>query len=144
MSTLQTELTTDPLNRGYAQHIPDCPGILVNLLNEPVYQKHKTRFVTARTVLAEVAGGAEILDKLELAAQSNSAVKWAMRFVTTDGIDVGYLGTQQLLDSLVGTTLTQAECDAIKNLALQSASRAEVLGLGYVTEQQVRNALGMS
>jgi len=144
MSTLQTELTTDPLNRGYAQYIPDCPGILVNLLNDPIYQKHKTRFVTARTVLAEVAGGAEILDKLEMAAQTNSAVKWAMRFVTTDGIDVGYSGTQQLLDSLVGSTLTQAECDAIKNLALQSASRAEVLGLDYVTEQQVRNALGMN
>ena len=144
MSTLQTELTTDPLNRGYAQYIPDCPGILVNLLNDPVYQKHKTRFVTARTVLAEVTGGAEILDKLETAAQTNSAVKWAMRFVTTDGIDVGYPGTQQLLDSLVGSVLTQTECDALKNLALQSASRAEVLGLPYVTEQQVRNALGMN
>lgn len=144
MSTLQTELTTDPLARGYAQYIPDCPGILVNLLNETIYQKHKTRFVTARTVLAEVTGGAEILDKLETAAQTNSAVKWAMRFITSDGIDIGYPVTQQLLDSLVGSTLTQAECDALKNLATQSASRAEVLGLPYVTEQQVRNALGMN
>ena len=143
MSTLQTELTTDPLNRGYAQYIPDCPGILADMLNSAIYQKHKTRFVTARTVLAEVAGGAEILDKLELAAQTNSAVKWAMRFVTTDGIDVGYPGTQQLLDSLVGTTLTQAECDALKNLALQAASRAEVLGLDYVQEHNVRTALGL-
>lgn len=142
--SLQTELQTDPLGRGYALYIPDCPGILVNMLNDPIYQKHKTRFVTARTVLAEVAGGAEILDKLETAAQTNSAVKWAMRFVTTDGIDVGYPGTQQLLDSLVGTILAQAECDALKNLAMQSASRAEVLGLDYVTEQQVRNALGMN
>lgn len=143
MSTLQTELTTDPLNRGYAQYIPDCPGILVNLLNDPIYQKHKTRFVTARTVLAEVAGGAEILDKLETAAQTNSAVKWAMRFVTTDGIDVGYPATQQLLDSLVGSVLTQAECDALKNMALQPASRAEVLDLPYVQEHDIRTALGL-
>jgi len=142
MSILQAELTTDPLNRGYAQYIPDCPGILVNLLNELVYQKHKTRFITARTVLAEVVGGADILDKLELAAQTNSAVKWAMRFITTDGIDIGYPVTQQLLDSLVGSTLTQSECDALKSLALQPASRAEVLNIKYVTEADVITALG--
>jgi hypothetical protein len=142
---LQTELSTDPLGRGYAQYIPDCPGILQNMLNEQIYQKYKSRFVTARTVLAEVPGGAEILDKLEAAAQSNSAVKWAMKFITSDGIDIGFSVTHQLLDSLSGTVLTQQEVTNLKNLSLQSASRAEVLGLTeYVTEQQVRNAIGMN
>jgi hypothetical protein len=141
--SLQQELQTDPLGLGYAQFVPQAPGLLVEMLNAPNYTKHKSRFVTARTVLAEVADGATILDKLETAAQTNSAVKWAMRFITTDGIDVGYPVTQQLLDSLVGTTLTQTESDSLKNLALQPASRAEVLGFAPVTEEQVRNALGL-
>lgn len=141
--SLQTEIQTDPLGRGYAQYLPHAPGLVVEMLNNPIYQKHKSRFVTARTVLAEVANGAEILDKLEAAAQANSSVKWAMRFITTDGIDVGYPVTQQLLDQLATAgVLTQAEATSLKDLSLQPASRAEVLDLPVVTEQHIREALG--
>lgn len=142
--SLEQELRTDPLNRGYAQYIPQSPGVLVEMLNRQQYTKIKSRFVTARTVLAEVPGGAEVLDKLEAAGATNSAVKWAMRFMLSDGIDVGFPVTQQLLDGLVaGGVLTQSESDSLKNLALQPASRAEVLGLAAVTEQDIRNALGL-
>lgn len=142
--TLQEELTTDPLGRGYQQYVPDCPGTLVDMLNAPVYTMPKTRFVNARGVLAQYgAAGAGILDKLEAAAASNSAVKWAMRFMAADGIDVGHSTTRTLLDALVGTVLTQAECDLLKDMAVQSASRAEVLGFDYVQEHNVRAALGL-
>lgn len=142
---LQTELSTDPLNLGYAQYIPDFPGRIQEMLNAQNYQKYKSRFITARTVLAEVAGGAEILDKLEAAAQVNSAVKWAMKFITSDGIDIGFPVTHQLLDALANTVLTQQEVTSLKNLSLQPASRAEMLGLTEsVTEQQVRNAIGLN
>ena len=143
MTILQTELQTDPLGRGYAQYIPDGPGHLVEMLNAPVYEKYKSRFVTARTVLAEIPNGADILDKLEAAAQVNSSVKWAMRFITSDGIDVGYSVTQQLLDALVGSVLTQQEVNSLKNLSIQPASRAEILGLNPVTEQEIYIALGL-
>jgi len=142
--SLQTELTTDPLNRGYQQYVPHSPGILCDMMNARNYTMPKERFVTARKVLADLGvQGAEILDKLETAAASNSAVKWAMRFMTTDGIDVGHQTTRALLDQLVGTVLTQAECDLLKNMAVQPASRAEVLGFDYVREQDVRAALGL-
>jgi len=142
--SLQQELATDPLGRGYQQYIPDCPGTLTDMLNAPVYTLPKTRFVNARGVLAQHgAAGAEILDKLEAAAATNSAVKWAMRFMAADGIDVGHPTTRTLLDALVGTVLTQAECDLLKNMAVQPASRAEVLGLDYVQEHNVRAALGL-
>ena len=142
--SLQQELTTDPLGRGYQQYIPDCPGTLTDMLNAPVYTLPKTRFVNARGVLAAHGMvGAEILDKLETAAATNSAVKWAMRFMAADGIDVGHPTTRALLDALVGTVLTQAECDLLKDMAVQPASRAEVLGLDYVQEQNVRAALGL-
>jgi hypothetical protein len=142
--SLQEELTTDPLGLGYQQYIPDSPGILVNMLNAPNYSMPKERFVTARGVLGSYGTvGAEILDKLEGAAPSNSAIKWAMRFMATDGIDVGHPTTISLLDALVGTVLTQTECDLLKSMAVQPASRAEVLGLGYVQEHDVRAALGL-
>lgn len=142
--SLQQELATDPLGRGYQQFIPDCPGILAEMLNARVYVLPKSRFVTARGVLAEYGtAGAEILDKLEAAAALNSVVKWAMRFMATDGIDVGHATTRSMLDALVGTVLTQAECDMLKNMAVQPASRAEVLGLDYVQEHNVRAALGL-
>jgi hypothetical protein len=63
--------------------------------------------------------------------------------MATDGIDVGHPTTISLLDALVGTVLTQTECDLLKNMAVQPASRAEVLGLGYVQEHDVRAALGL-
>ena len=102
----------------------------------------KERFVTARAVLAaHGAAGAAVLDKLEAASGGNAAVKWAMRFVTADGIDVGHANTRGLLDAMVPAVLTQAEADMLKDMAIQPASRAEVLGLGYVFQHDVQAAL---
>lgn len=142
--SLQAEIQNDPLNRGYAAHIPHAPGLIVNMLNEYIYMAPKQKFVNARGILANLGlAGATILDKLEAATGTNSAVKWAMKFMTLDGIDVGNTVTRQVLDSLVGTVLTQQEVDMLKDLALQPASRAEVLGLGTVEESQVRSAIGV-
>jgi hypothetical protein len=142
--SLQIELTTDPLNRGYQQYVPDSPGKLVDMMNESIYSMPKMLFVSARGILAAYgADGAVILDKLETAAAGNSVIKWAMRFVIGDGIDVGHPTTRTMLDSMVGTVLTQTECDLLKNLAVQPASRAEVLNLNFVTEADVRTALGL-
>jgi hypothetical protein len=44
---------------------------------------------------------------------------------------------------MVGTVLTQTECDLLKQMAIQPASRAEVLGISFVTEADVRTALGL-
>lgn len=83
----------------------------------------QSRFVTARTVLAECgANGASLLDKLDAAAGSNSAVKWAMVFLRQDsGLDVGHSNTQALLQGMVPSVLAQSESDQLKNLALLPA-----------------------
>jgi hypothetical protein len=142
--SLQIELTTDPLNRGYQQYIPDAYGVIVDMMNTKTYSMPKTLFVTARGILAQHGvAGAEILDKLETAATGNSVIKWAMKFIVSDGIDVGHATTRTMLDSMVGTVLTQTECDLLKNMAVQPASRAEVLGINSVTEADVRTALGL-
>jgi len=140
--SLQSELQDDPLNRGYAAFMPGAPGVLADMMNARIYTMVKERFVTARAVLAaHGTAGAAVLDKLEAASSGNAAVKWAMRFVTSDGIDVGHANTRTLLDALVPAVLTQVEADLIKNMAVQPASRAEVLGLGYVFQHDVQAAL---
>lgn len=142
--TLQEELTTDPLNLGYQQYVPQAPGTIAEIINAQNYSLPKTKFINARGILAQFGiQGAEILDKLETASNSNSAVKWAMRFITSDGIDVGHPTCRTLLDQLVGTVLTQQECDLLKNMAVQPASRADVLGLPYVSTNDVQTALGI-
>ena len=141
--SLQSELQTDPLNRGYAAFLPDAPGVLADMMNARIYTMVKERFVTARAVLAaHGTAGAAVLDKLEAASSGNAAVKWAMKFVSQDsGIDVGHSNTRTLLDAMVPAVLTQAEADMLKDMAIQPASRAEVLGLGYVFAHDVQAAL---
>lgn len=142
MTTLNDELRADPKGLGYAQFLPDAPGMVVELLNAPTESMVKPRFITARTILAECDDGAGVLDAMTAAASGISAVKWALTFLSTDsGIDVGHARTQGMIDSLVGAgVMTQPLADQLKALAIQSASRAEVLGLGVVTEEQVRSA----
>ena len=142
LAALHTELTTDPLALGYAKFLPGDPVHAAALLNDPRFTKIKTRFVTARTVLAEVAGGAALLDKLQSIGATQSAVKYAMTFLNQEGgIDIGNAATQGMVDQLVaGAALTAAEGTALKNLALQPASRAEVLGLGTVTANDIVGA----
>ena len=145
MSVLSDELNNDPLARGYAQYIPDNPGALAQMMNAADYTMVKTKFVTARGVLAEYGeAGASVLDKIDAAGASDSAVKWAMKFVTSEpGIDVGHPTTRSLLNGMVPAVLTQAEADMLLNMAIQPASRADVLGLGYVTAADVQTALGV-
>jgi hypothetical protein len=96
----------------------------------------QSRYVTARTVLADCGLiGASILDSLEAAAAGNSAVKWAVKFLGQDsGIDVGNPATQYMIGQLQAAgALTQAQADALKELALQPApvTRAQVSAALY-------------
>ena len=142
--TLRTELSTDPLGRGYAAHLPDSPGIVADMLNAVNRTAVRSRFISARTVLAELGlGGAAILDALEAVAPAVSAVKWMMSFVKSDaGVDIGSPVAQGLVDLLVaGATLTAPQGAALKSLALQPCSRANELGLPPVSVLDVIGAI---
>ena len=149
LAQLKTELQTDPAGLGYAAHTPHAPGILAELLNAPSATLAKTRMVTARGIMASYglgpAAGAAFMDKLEVLSAGVPAIKWAMKFLQTEaGIDVGEPATQLMLTSLIGAGgITAAEIDGIKAMALQPASRAEVLfGAGtQISEADVRAAL---
>lgn len=150
-------LATELAEPQYASYLPDDLEPVLALLNAPSTTLVKPRFITARTVLAELGGpGAVSLDKLEAfiaaappagAEQLHSAMKWALRFLTSEGgLDIGHANSQAMLDglALVGV-LTSGEAAALKALASQPASRAEVLfGVGArVTVADIRAAQGV-
>jgi hypothetical protein len=112
------------------------------ILNDKRFTMVKERFITARTLLAELPNGAELLDKLEVLAPMVSAVKWALKFLQTEGgIDIGHPSTQVQIDALVaGSALTVAEGAALKGLAVSAASRAEIVGLGNVSSSDCGGA----
>lgn len=138
---LNTELTTDPKSKGYSTYLPDNPGIVIDILNGLSEFKPKTRMITARGILSDYPGGpvsaATVLDKLDTSSSTIPALKWAWKFISSEGLDIGHPATQSMIDFLTtteaGTILTTTEADNLKSLALQSISRAEFLGLPYMT-----------
>lgn len=146
---LKQEIVDDPLSQGYSAFLPDSTGWVANMLNERKFQAAKTRMVTARGIMASYGigptQGALFLDKLESLSANIPALKWAMKFLQQEtGIDVGESATQIMLTSLIGVGgITQAEIDGVKAMAIQPASRAEVLFGSdvIVTEHDVIKAM---
>ena|SRR5687768_14040444 len=141
---LNNEVVNDPLLKGYSTYLPDQSGKVVELLNEVTETMIKERMITARGILSDYPGGpssaATVLDKLETAAPSIPALKWAFKFLTTpEGLNIGHSATQGMIDFLATTTggdiLTTTEAGHLKSLALMPASRAEVLGLPFMTTE---------
>ena len=144
MSVLSDEITNDPTGKGYAALIDNQPGRVCDLLNALTEIKYKSRMITARGILSDYPGGpvaaATVLDKLDTAAPSLPALKWAWKFISGEGLDIGNAATLGMIDQLVaGTVLTSEEGAMLKGLALQPASRAEVLGLPHITESLLRD-----
>lgn len=146
---LKQEIVDDPLSQGYSAFLPDSTGWVANMLNERKFQAFKTRMVTARGIMASYGigptQGALFLDKLEALSANIPALKWAMKFLQQEtGLDVGEPATQTMLTSLIGVGgITQAEVDGVKAMAIQPASRAEVLFGSdvIVTEHDVIKAM---
>ena len=146
---LKQEIVDDPLSQGYSAFLPDSTGWVANMLNERKLQAAKTRMVTARGIMASYGigptQGALFLDKLESLSANIPSLKWAMKFLQQEtGIDVGEPATQIMLTSLIGVGgITQAEVDGVKAMAIQPASRAEVLFGSdiIVTEHDVIKAM---
>lgn len=128
---LAAELANDPASLGYAPLVADNNDeALAAMLNEKRYTAPVSRLVNARTMMAELGAiaAATILDKMEAAASINPAIKWAMFYLKSDGLDVGHPQTQGQLDALAAAgVLTPAEAEATKALANAQISRAEQL-----------------
>ena len=63
--------------------------------------------------------GAAVLDALEQLAAVSPPIKWAMRLLSNDRLDVGNQETRAQIDKLVaGGAMTQEQATAIKKLAV--------------------------
>jgi hypothetical protein len=148
-STLKNELKTDPYNLGYSAYLLVSNGIVCDLLNSNKFTMPKTKYASARSILSGAClgaiNGAAFLEKLVALAPSVPAIKWALIFLQTEaGVDVGDPAAQDMLTQLTGMGgITPTEVQAVKNLAMQPASRAELLfGVGTILEEaDIREAL---
>jgi hypothetical protein len=149
-SVLRDEVLNDPAGLGYAALLPDSPGQVVEIINDKRFTLHRSRMISERGLMARMPSGAiaadAVLTKLENYSKTSgtysTVVARALKFLALpDGIDIGEPATQGLIDILAASgVITSGEAAEIKDLSLQPASRAEILGLSYVTEQNLRDA----
>jgi hypothetical protein len=143
LNRLATEIRTDPVGLGYSGGTHQQAA---DLLNAPTFSVPCSRRINERDLLAEWGDPAHaevFLQKLESLSESNPVIRRTLRWFTPDqeGIDAGHPTTRAMLDTLVGQAgITQAEVNRFKAMAMRSASRAEVLGIGPVTDGDVQAA----
>lgn len=141
-AVLRAEIDTGPLA---SELVGKSDDDVAAILNDKQFTAIQERYVTARTVLAELGAtaGATILDKLQAASASSGPVRWMMTFLAQDsGIDIGNVQTQASIDGLITAgVLTSAEGASLKNMALKTCSRAQIAGFGTILPGDVSRAL---
>ena len=145
---LRTDIAADPVLSALPM-TSDGAFAIAEAYNAVVGKAAAPTMVTARTVLSELGmAGAVALDKLEAAGSSNPVVRWAVKFLTGEGLDVGHPMSQSMLDQLAQNgVLTADEAAALKGLALQDQTRAEALlapWRGRLSWQDVERARSLS
>jgi hypothetical protein len=144
------ELSADPEALGYLPLIQakNDQGV-ADLLNAQTFSVPVTRIITARGILSDYPGGpsaaATVLDKLDAASASISALKWAWKFISGEGLDIGHAATQGMLDFLAtagaGSVLTAQEASNLKSLGMANKSRSEILFGKQTTANEVASVV---
>tara|TARA_R110000822_G_scaffold156778_3_gene296505 strand:- start:122 stop:568 length:447 start_codon:yes stop_codon:yes gene_type:complete len=143
-AALRAEIDNDPESLGYASYLPDAPGVVVDLVNSNSGTMVKT--IRASTAMLWAAGGAyaSIFDASNDANHPARASCLIVReaFASNQDIHLEMQSMRDMLDAWVVTAvITQGQKDALLALANQPASRGDILGLGRITEQDLRTAL---
>lgn len=116
--------------------LADSDEDIANWCNTPSVIVTKERFVTNRTLMAELGPAVSdtILNKLELAAQENSITQRVITMLkpSEGGIDVNLDAVRTQIAGLVPTVLDQSEADAITSLANIEMSPASAAGLPVI------------
>jgi hypothetical protein len=129
---LKGEITGDPLRLGYGAHLPDSPGLVVDMLNAQTQSMIGPLRSTTAKAWAAPGPYANIVDASNNPSHPCRASCLVVRdsFACGDMIHVEDPELQQMLGAWVATAIcTQAEVDDLYRRAQQPASRAQVLGL---------------
>jgi hypothetical protein len=133
---LRDEISNDPKGLGYALHLPDSPGLVIDLLN--MLTDTALGPLRSTTAKAWAANGpyARIVDASYDASNPCRASCLVIRdsFACGDSIHVEDPELQAMLAVWVQHGVaTQTEVDALYARAQQPVSRATKLGLGEVS-----------
>lgn len=136
LAALKYELQTDPAGLGYAPHVASgADAILVQLLNEPR---------AGVSVNAGVVGAADVvaaIDQAEYMAIIDPGAREYVRLVVTPGlVDLGQ-GSKARVGLLALFPVGTATRAALVKLVTREASRAEFLGFGPVSDDDIATAL---
>jgi hypothetical protein len=140
LQALCNEVAADPTHKGYQTHLPSSPGLVVDLLNALTETKVKAITTSAAKTWAAAGPYAGIVDASNTAGHSARASCLVIRdaFASGDLIHLDDPSLQNLFAAWVTAgVITQAQHDALIAIATQPASRAEVLGLPFVTEHDL-------
>jgi len=151
MTILKEEIYVDPLGLGYAVFLPDSPGSIADLLNAQAFVQYRTMMVREIEIIGlytdgPVAGD-DVLAKLEaFATTAHPLARIVSRALKAlgqpEGLDLGSDAVQSMLTLLSQAgAITLDEAEKLKAIANQPASRAEILGIGQVSIQQVIEAM---
>jgi hypothetical protein len=144
MSILSDEIDNDPEGKGYSALIENEPGRVVELLNAKTESKLGL-LDRASLAMWAVANGMlgkfedEAVDKTSPLRDSALAILYVLKGATS-GIDFSLQANLDGFGAWISLgKMTEEQKNAALALSMQPASRAEVLGLPYVTEEMLRN-----
>ncbi|KAF0234072.1 MAG: hypothetical protein FD177_984 [Desulfovibrionaceae bacterium] len=140
---LRTELTTDPLGLGYAAHIASgADSALADMLNEVRESIQIDRLVERSTIKTLFFGTGEML---ALKAATSPEAQSAVMYLSDPDyvhVDLTLPVVQGMMAALLlQGVLSQNTVDAIQAMGKRGGSRAEQLGLGAVSHEQIAKAL---
>jgi hypothetical protein len=140
---LRDELQNDPQGLGYAAWLPDSPGTVADLINAPTQSMIKPITCATAQIWAAAGPYANVVD-----ASSNpehpcraSCLVVRQTFAAAVDIHMEHPDIQLMLAAWVASGIcTETQRDDLLARATQPASRADVLGLGAVTINDIIEA----
>ena len=144
MSILSDEIALDPSGKGYASLLPNQPGQVVNLLNEKTEVTVGTISRTDLTTWSASTGMRAVIE--DIANDTQSPLRSSALAIldvlkgSSEGIDLSKASNMAILNAWEGAGVLSPENKAsMLALAEHLVSRAEKLGLPYITEELLRN-----
>lgn len=144
MSILSDEIINDPTGKGYVDLLPNQPGHVLDLLNAKTETKLGLLSRTDLTIWAASTGMRATIEDLSLDKESplRSSALAILDVLkgSSSGIDLSKPWNMAILNAWeAASVLTTVNKDNMIALAMQPASRLEILGLQSITEEMIRD-----
>jgi hypothetical protein len=143
IGALAQELRNDPAGKGYAAHLPESPGTVLQMMT--ALTESAVQVIRSTTAQAWAATGpyAKIVDAAADPAHPVRASCLLIRETLASGVDIhmGRADVAAMVTAWVNAgVITAAQRDDLFGRATQPASRAFILGLDGLTIEDIISA----